>query len=130
MEFMGIRSLMVVGDVFYLVNKDSDVIEMADENLNITSILNIPVNEAVFNNPMTSAEFFYSIENNELLLTTVEISGSANEKIYHHKAYTIAQDDIDITLPFYSHFGFVPYCFDVDDDVYSYQQLQIIYYGF
>ena len=101
-EFRGIRSLMVVDDIFYILNKDSNVIEMADENLNITSILRIPRYYAFYNNPTRSAEFFYSIENGELLLTSVEIS---NEELYYHKQYIIIQNDIDITLPFYSHFG-------------------------
>ncbi len=102
----GIRNLMVVDDAFYLVNKDINVIEITDENLQITSILNIPLHYALVNNQMKSAEFFYSIRNDEILLTTVEISGYLpEERVYHHKEYIVTQDDIDMNLPFYSHFG-------------------------
>jgi hypothetical protein len=104
-EYKDIRNLIVVDDVFYLIEQDSNLIEITDENLNVTAIFKIPLHDELFHKQMISSELFYSIDSGKLLFTTIETSRVSNEEVYHYKEYNVIQDNIDLTLPFYSHFG-------------------------
>jgi hypothetical protein len=97
---------IVIDGVIYLLGDaktNHQVIEVMDGEFAITGIANIPVPEKFLYNKMEERFIVigYKVVGDTIQFTT---STSYNNQFYYH-TYELVPEDVDIQLPFYSHFS-------------------------
>lgn len=93
---------LIIGNDIYLFNKDSLQIEIMDTNLNIVSVHNIQPKEAFwYNNRYDGFSIYATVINDEFYY----IQDDINEGLHQYSVYKLTEQDVTLTLPFYTHFS-------------------------